>query len=210
MKRSRPAALLVLGIMTLFGIAVFIQKGLHPERLNVFRNQPWDPKLVLKKAVIVGWDHGQRLWAFSGDELYIDHRGQFLTYKGNGIGKLYYNNLPYLMVFAPQISLDLVSKSAQAIHGVRIYAKPKTTIVTDEVLWNQMSQKLFIPGEVSVDSPYGTFSGADLLFSAGEGRLKISNIRIALNVRSDEMAKILREGRLTGAPKSAPVFFNIK
>lgn len=209
MKHTRPVILLILGISILFGSAVLIQKGLHPERLQVFRSQAWDPKLVLKKAVIVGWDHGSRLWAFSGDKLFIDHQGQFLTYKGNGIGKLFYNNLPYLTVFAPQISFNLISKSAEALHGVRIYAKPKTTIITDEILWNQLSGKLFIPGNVAIDSPYGMFKGLDLLFSASEGRLKMLNVTMAFNVRSGKIDELLKKGRLTDM-KSVPILFPAK
>ncbi len=180
MRKHLSLIALLLGLVFLVGSGFLVQHAFHPEKLKAFQNQPWDPKLLLKNAVLVGWDHGERLWEFRGNRLVVDHQGHFLTYRGNGIGKLFYKNKPYLTVLAPEIRLDLINKGAVALHGVRLFAQPKTTLIAESLSWNQYSERLYIPGSVEIESPYGHFKANHLIFAASEGRLTMRNIQMAL------------------------------
>jgi len=141
----------------------------------------------------VGWDSGKRLWEFSGDQLTVDHDNHYLNYQGHGMGKLYYKNKPYLTVYAPRLRFDLISKSAQAFEGVRLYAKPKTSLLAGELFWNQNSQQMFIPGKVRLRSPYGTFSGNHLLFIAYRGEVKMRQVTMAMRLKvTPEFGQLFR------------------
>lgn len=183
------------------GLWILIQHSLHAQAANFFPNHPYDPQLVLKQSKIVGWDHGQKLWEFSGDELVVDHQGKFLTYHGNGLGKAYYENKPFLAIRAPQLRFDMQSKNLEASKGVVLSAKPSTVLTTQDLIWNQQDQQLFIPGKVFVKSPYGRFNGDHLTMFSFEGKVIIKGIRMDFNATT---LPELRNGQGFGPPLSFP------
>lgn len=179
--KLNPLFQILLGLVVLLAFGGFIQRGWHLRSQELFKDTPTDPRLVLKHATIVGWDLGKRLWEFSGDELVVDHENRYLNYKGHGVGKLFFNNKPLMTIYAPCLRYDLISKNAEAYQGVRLYANPRTVLSADELFWNQLSQRLYIPGKVTIKSPYGHFQGKRLLFLAYEGHLKLSDVRMNAN-----------------------------
>lgn len=182
-------------------LIVFIQRGLHSQASDAFPNHPYDPQLVLKQSIIVGWDHGQKLWQFSGDELAVDHQGQFLNYSGNGQGTAFYENKPFLSIRAPQLRFDVKSQNLDASKGVVLSAKPATVLRTQELIWDQNEQKLFIPGQVYIQSPYGKFKGEHLTMFAYVGKIQVQGVKMMFDM--NKLPQLQNDQR----PLSAPRFF---
>lgn len=181
--RVNPLLQILSGLCLLAGMAYFLQRGFHSRSRTLLPPPPPAPRLLLIKATIVGWNQGERLWEFSGDELVVDHDNRYLNYSGHGVGKLFYKDKPYVTVLAPKLRFDLISKSAQAFEGVRLYANPSTSLTAQEVLWNQGTGQLVIPGKVLIRSPSGVFKAHHLFLHAYEGRLTMKDVRMAVHMK---------------------------
>lgn len=179
MKKYLPLGRLVFSVLSFLLFGLLIQYAFHsPRAAKPFPESPKTPQLILKKSVIVGWDHGERLWEFQGDTLLVDYEGRFLTYQGRGIGQAFFQNKPFLKIQAPEIRFDLFTKNVQALKGVVLSAEPDTTLLARELFWEQSEQRLLVPGKVFIQSKLGKFWGRHLEFLAYQGRLKISGVRM--------------------------------
>lgn len=189
MKGLSPLVKLLIGILAILGFALLVQHRFHAD-VAAFHDQPWDPQLLLKRVTVVGWNHGQRLWRFSSDELRVDHQGRFLTYKGKGVGELFQDDKPLLTIRAPRIRFDMLTRGVQAIGGVFLNARPHTELSTSQLFWNQYSQRLYVPGSVRVTSPYGTVTARHLILVAYQGELRVLGVKMAFDPRAlDALSK---------------------
>jgi hypothetical protein len=167
-----PAFKLFLGVLVLVGLCILVQKDFHANK-KIFLDSPYSPRLVLKHVTVVGWNQSHRVWEFKSHELWVDHQGKFLTYKGKGIGILFYKNKSFLTVHAPKLMFNMITKSVHASGGVYLSAKPSTFLTANQLFWNQNSQKLLVPGNVFVKTPCGELTAHRLILLAHEGKVSV-------------------------------------
>ncbi|MCL5055258.1 MAG: hypothetical protein M1169_04860 [Firmicutes bacterium] len=179
-SKISPAFKLISGVLVLVGLCLFVQRDFHTSR-KIFRDSPWSPKLVLKHAAVVGWNHSHRVWEFKSHELWVDHQGKYLTYKGKGIGILFYKNHPFLTIHAPQLIFNLITKSVHASGGVFLKADPSTFLSARQLYWNQNSQQLYVPGRVFVKTACGELEARHLVLMAHDGKVTVLSVRMRIH-----------------------------